>query len=170
MNRRNFIIFSSFGLCVIGGLAILPTPFRQKSIAVIQPHDYPALERILPVILPSLKASPNECRPLIEAMEQMLLSLPLMQQRHFRALLSLFQNPIKSALLCGIWTSWSAATDAQIQRMLARWRNSRWTDLNQAYLGLVQLSSTVYFADPKQWQLSHYQGLSSQVLSALGRL
>lgn len=170
MNRRNFIIFSSLGLCVIGGVAILPTPFRQKYTKVIQSHDYPALERILPVILPSLKASPNGCQLLIEAMEQMLLSLPLTQQRSFRALLSLFQNPIKSALFCGIWTSWSAATDTQIQRMLARWRNSRWSDLNQAYLGLIQLSSTVYFAHPKQWQLSQYQGLSSQVLSALGRL
>jgi hypothetical protein len=171
ISRRHFLVFSSSALVMLSaGNYFSKSSFIESHTIFLKDTDRLILTKLLPVILPSIEDKNEKIATLIEQIEKALLSFSFDQQKSFRALLNSMTQPVSRAMVCGIWVSWSEVKTESIQRMLERWRNSRWSIFNQAYTGIVQLSSVIYYGHPNQWALSQYTGPSSQVKAALGRL
>ncbi|SPK74031.1 exported protein of unknown function [Cupriavidus taiwanensis] len=74
--------------------------------------------------------------------------------------------PLRWALT-GMRRDWSAATPAQVQAFLARWRASRLATLNAGAVVLVKLASVGYYVLPAAWAGSGYPGPNAAVYQAL---
>jgi hypothetical protein len=62
------------------------------------------------------------------------------------------------ALVAGIWGPWQEASEAEIHEFLARWRNSRFALLRSAYVGLSNLITAAWYANPSSWPRIGYPG------------
>jgi hypothetical protein len=61
-------------------------------------------------------------------------------------------------LMAQLSTAWSEAQPQQVHAMLAGWRSSRFSLLQQAYHGLRDLTAAAYFSAPGTWATMGYAG------------
>lgn len=84
--------------------------------------------------------------------------LPLAVQGEVHQLLGLLRFPVTRALVAGIWHPWHAASRAEIDAFLHRWRYSNITKLRSAYDALHQLIMAAWYADDAAWKAIGYPG------------
>lgn len=169
MNRRRFLLWSSASVTIISGGLYWSSPALQDPTGRYSTSTLAALNAITPLILPSLRNDPQATQAFVQVFIEGIKTLSASQQKAFDALFQLLIHPASKRFICGIWSDWEVASPETIERMLSRWRNSRWALLNQAYNGLVQLTAALYYGHPNQWALAHYSGPPAQVRAALGR-
>lgn len=88
-------------------------------------------------------------------------------QKQLRQLFDLLQWSPFRRLAAGVSKPWSAASAADAQTMLARFRDSRLSLLNGAYRALVKLGSIAYWSQPATYGESRYPGPPAWAVAAL---
>ena len=129
----------------------------------LRPDEFGVLLRVVPVMLDgALPAAAAERQSAIDevlrAIDATLEHEPPSVREEIHELFGVLTFGATRALLAGIWTSWQDATDADIHRFLANWKDSRFALLRSAYIGLNNLVMGAWYANPRSWPRIGYPG------------
>lgn len=158
MNRRQFLI----GGIAIAATASLGITGWQSGQAAAGHERQWVLAAILPALLHGALPDDATLAQLAltrtqTAVEDFLPFLPLRQQQELDQLFSLLANRLTQLALSGHITALDTLSVAQRLDMLAQWRDSYLTLLQQAYHGLRELLFGAYYGQPDHWQALQYQ-------------
>lgn len=134
------------------------SPFKYLTAA-----DAEMLGRVVPVVLQgSLPKSDAERKTAIaetiSGIDFILGYQPAAARKEAADLFGLLTTSATRALVAGIWKSWDKATDDDITRFLNRWRDSRFSLLQSAYIGLHNLIIGSWYGNPRSWTHAGYGG------------
>ena len=165
ISRRTFL---KAGLA--GGAALLlarwlyapPTSGTPPASAGLDGDTRAILVAIIPVMLDGAlprgaEESAARARTLA-AIEEEIAGLPPATRKELADLFSLLAFAPTRWIVAGIWSAWSAATPESIASFLNRWRDSRFMLLRSAYSALHQLVFAAWYADPRAWAATGYDG------------
>lgn len=131
--------------------------------AYLTPADVTALERIVPVVLAG--ALPSDAQQLKTALAEIVAGIdmtigyePPAVRKEIRDLFDLLGNGVTRSLVAGIWQPWEKTSNADIQKFLTSWRNSRFDLLRSAYIGLTGLIIGSWYGNPRSWERIGYPG------------
>ena len=94
----------------------------------------------------------------VAAIDDAIAGLPPASRSELAELLSLLDFAPTRALVAGVWSSWSRASESSIAAFLARWRDSRLELLRSAYGALHQIVFAAWYAQPRSWVATGYPG------------
>jgi hypothetical protein len=131
-----------------------------------RPALTPAARDIFAAIVPVLLAGAFPIGPelasaraeTIAAIEDAIAGLPPASRSELAELLSLLDFAPTRALVAGVWSPWSEASESSIAAFLARWRDSRFALLRSAYGALHQIVFAAWYAQPRAWPPTGYAG------------
>ncbi len=180
LTRRGFLKVGIGFSAALACTALVPSlagcssahPAPQAGMTWLRPEDVAMLRALLPAIVTELAEAPPPRRAALEhdALRNIDVTCAAMgagAQAELRKLFGLLASmPLRWALT-GIRQDWSAATPAQVQAFLARWRASRLATLNAGAVVLVKLTSVSYYVLPAAWAGSGYPGPNAAVYKAL---
>ena len=170
MNRRQFIKWSSLSVGAMVGSAAIIQAFQDEQLErfVDGETQYLSAEHkvillaLAPVLLGEIRwrlweenATVGEY---LNGFDSVLGNLSNSTRKEILSLLDVLYSRLGKLLLARIWSSWQSANNRTIEQFLHDWRASFLTSLNQAYLGLLQLSMSVFYAMPFSWQTCGYPG------------
>ena len=135
----------------------------KAGLARLSAQEASALRRIIPVMLAG--ALPDDAAAREKALGEVLQGIdhtlefePPAVRDEIHELFGLLTLGATRALVAGIWSSWDRAGEAEIQEFLAGWRNSRFALLRSAYVGLNNLITAAWYANPASWPRIGYPG------------
>ena len=180
LTRRGFLKVGLGFSAALACTALVPSlagcssahPAPQAGMTWLRPEDVAMLRALLPAIVTELAEAPPPRRATLEQdalrnIDATCAAMGAGAQAELRKLFGLLASmPLRWALT-GIRQDWNAATPAQVQAFLARWRASRLATLNAGAVVLVKLTSVSYYVLPAAWAGSGYPGPNAAVYKAL---
>lgn len=180
LTRRGFLKVGIGFSAALACTALVPSlagcssadPAPQAGMSWLRPEDVAMFRALLPAIVSDLAEAPPPRRAALEQealrnIDATCAAMGAGAQAELRKLFGLLASmPLRWALT-GIRQDWSAATPAQVQAFLARWRASRLATLNAGAVVLVKLTSVGYYVLPAAWAGSGYPGPNAAVYKAL---
>lgn len=148
----------------LSGAAAGEAPDRSKAgLARLSAEEASVLRSIVPVMLAGALPQESAAREqaigdVLEGIDRTLEFEPPTVREEIHELLGLLTLGATRALLAGIWGPWESASEAQIYGFLARWRDSRFALLRSAYVGLSNLVTAAWYANPASWPRIGYPG------------
>ncbi|SOY39646.1 conserved hypothetical protein; putative exported protein; putative outer membrane anchored protein [Cupriavidus taiwanensis] len=180
LTRRGFLKVGLGLSAALACTALLPAlagcssaaPAPHAGMSFLRPDDVAMFRALLPAIVTELAEAPPPRRAALEhdALRNIDATCAAMgagAQAELRKLFGLLASTPLRWALTGIRQDWSAATPAQVQAFLARWRASRLATLNAGAVVLVKLASVGYYVLPAAWAGSGYPGPNSAIYQAL---
>ncbi len=180
LTRRGFLKVGLGFSAALACTALVPSlagcssadPAPQAGMSFLRPDDVAMFRALLPAIVTELAEAPPPRQAALahDALRNIDTTCAAMgagAQAELRKLFGLLASmPLRWAL-AGIRQDWSAATPAQVQAFLARWRASRLATLNAGAVVLVKLASVGYYALPAAWAGCGYPGPNAAIYRAL---
>ncbi|RDK07615.1 hypothetical protein [Cupriavidus lacunae] len=180
LTRRGFLKVGIGFSAALACTALVPSlagcssadPAPQAGMKWLRPEDVAMFRALLPAIVTELADAPPPRRASLEQdalrnIDTTCAAMGAGAQAELRKLFGLLASmPLRWALT-GIRQDWRAATPAQVQAFLARWRASRLATLNAGAVVLVKLTSVGYYVLPAAWAGSGYPGPNAAVYKAL---
>ncbi|MFV3404260.1 MULTISPECIES: twin-arginine translocation pathway signal protein [Pseudomonas] len=157
MQRRELLKFG-LGASLFLGTASLAGCTRQtpaNGYHVLRDDDLPLLQALIPVLLAGTQATPHT---VLESLDGKLAALSPAMLRLTRQLFDVLSLPLTRGPLTGVWGRWSAASHADIEAFLARWRSSSLSLLRQGHASLLQLLQMAWYERPESWAACGYPG------------
>lgn len=136
---------------------------QKLALTHLSSADVAALVRIIPVMLRGALPQDQEQRSaavgaIVRSVDIAIGYQPPMVRGEIRDLFGLLTKAVLRALIAGIWSSWDNASDRDIRKFLTSWRNSRFSMLRSAYIGLNNLIVGSWYGNPKSWPRIGYDG------------
>lgn len=163
LNRRRFLQVGVTGAVVLGTAAWLnhepDTP--AQGMRALNTAEAGLIRALAPVILAGMipakpAARQSTLNEVVDAFDRGLAGMSLPVQAEVKQLLGLLTFAPSRALVAGIWTSWPAASEADISAFLLRWQNSRFVLLRAGFQALKQLMQACWFGNPLAWPAMGY--------------
>lgn len=169
-DRRRFLQAGIAGSALLFALrwhhagAATNAPEGSKAgLARLSAEEASVLRRIIPVMLAG--ALPDDAAAREAAVSEVLQGIdatlehePPAVRDEIHELFGLLTLGATRALVAGIWSSWEKASEAEIHGFLAGWRDSRFALLRSAYVGLNNLITAAWYANPASWPRIGYPG------------
>ncbi len=162
MNRRTFLLGSFATTAAIAFGINLYSPEFSSTDEQTEGKDYRLLFSVLlPVLLdgalPEVAshklAAQNRT---LDAINQSIAGLPESQQDELYQLLDMLDNRLGLLLLTSSITPLLMRSPSELAQMLEGWRNSYFSLMQTAYLGLRELVLASFYACPEHWSRIHY--------------
>ncbi|UIF86246.1 hypothetical protein [Cupriavidus sp. UYPR2.512] len=180
LTRRGFLKVGLGFSAALACTALVPSlagcssadPAPQVGMTWLRPQDVAMFRALLPAIVTELAEAPPPRRTTLEQdalrnIDATCAAMGAGAQAELRKLFGLLASmPLRWALT-GTRQDWGAATPAQVQAFLARWRASRLATLNAGAVVLVKLTSVGYYVLPAAGAGSGYPGPNAAVYKAL---
>lgn len=180
LTRRGFLKVGLGFSAALACTALVPSlagcsaadPAPHAGMSFLRQDDVAMFRALLPAIVTELAEAPPPRRAALEhdALRNIDATCAAMgagAQAELRKLFGLLASrPLRWAL-AGLRQDWSAATPAQVQDFLARWRAARLATLNAGAVVLVKLASVGYYALPAAWAGCGYPGPHADIYRAL---
>ncbi|SPR95886.1 hypothetical protein [Cupriavidus taiwanensis] len=180
LTRRGFLKVGLGLSAALACTALLPSlagcssadPAAQAGMSFLRPDDVALFGALLPAIVTELAEAPPPRRAALahdalRSIDATCAAMGAGAQAELRKLFGLLASTPLRWALTGIRQDWSAATPAQVQAFLARWRASRLATLNAGAVVLVKLASVGYYVLPAAWAGSGYPGPNAAIFQAL---
>lgn len=166
--RRTFLKAGVAGsMLLLAGRWLAPAAAAEAAdgpaFANITTADASVLARIIPVMLSG--ALPQEHGQLNAAIGEIVRGVdttigyqPPGVRGEIHGLFGLLTRSITRVLIAGVWSSWEKASDEDVRDFLSSWHDSRIGMLRSAYVGLSNLITGSWYANPKSWGRIGYPG------------
>lgn len=168
IGRRTFLKAGVAGSALLLAGRWLPAPgvaaeVDSPALRYLGSADVVMLRRVVPVVLAG--ALPQDPASQAGAIDEILQGIDLVIHHQSLAvrgeiadLFGLLTRGVTRTLVAGVWSSWDEASTEEVQAFLAGWRDSRFTLLRSAYLGLQQLVVASWYGNPRSWPRIGYGG------------
>ncbi|MCH1929638.1 TAT leader-containing periplasmic protein [Shewanella sp. A25] len=162
MNRRTFLLGTFATTAAIALGVNLYSPEFSSTDEQTEGKDYRLLFSVLlPVLLdgalPEVAshklAAQNRT---LDAINQSIAVLPESQQDELFQLLDMLENRLGLLVLTSSMTPLLMRSPSELTQMLENWRNSYFSLMQTAYLGLKELVLASFYACPEHWSRIHY--------------
>jgi hypothetical protein len=133
------------------------------SFARLHADEATALRFIIPVMLagalpPDSAAREAAIAEILQGIDATMEHEPPAVRDEIHELFGLLTLGPTRVLVAGIWSSWDRASEAEIHEFLAGWQKSRFALLRSAYVGLNNLITAAWYANPASWPRIGYPG------------
>lgn len=163
--RRALLRYGVAGALVLAvggvGLSLQPTVRTAPSepLKVLDEVEFAILAAVAEALLPGDARRPSaRALSVPEKVDHVLSTMHPADVAEVKQVLRLLENGLMGLLLDGRPATFTGASPSARERVLERWRTSRWTLRRTAYLALAGLCNAAYWTDPRVWASVGYAG------------
>jgi len=153
----------------------LPETHPDSDWRFLNQEDRVLLAALMPALLTPMLPQEGSLREqaitrTIHDMDTALYFMGPPNQAEFRQLFDLLHFTPTRLSVARVTSRWENVSEEQAEAFLQRWRDSGFAILNNAYLGLVQVTNAAWFGNPDHYAQMGYPGIPDYLYEALPQL
>jgi len=163
VTRRQFLKVGAGGAAVLAMARIARAQVGSRVDSTLDPAARDILAAVVPVMLDGALPADADARAqrvaaTIERIDRSVAGLPTHLQAEIGELFALLAFAPSRWLIAGVRAPWRETPPEDVAAFLQRWRQSRWTLLQQGYGALHELIFAAFYAEPDSWPRIGYPG------------